>query len=248
MTTDPIRTRLGVILPADNAVLEPELASLGLPGLGVHVVRLTTTDRPAMPEQGIAFSDAFTELGVDAVGYACAETSLLGGVDTNEHIVREVTSRTGLPTVTAIGAMVESCRALDADRVAVVAPYRESSAVALRDYLTAAGLDVVDLCHRDFSVGSPDPREWFATNRQPAQVAANLARSVDHASAEAIVISATNLWTFPVLHALEQELDRPVISTNSALLWAMLQRADDPRPELVRGRLAPAHAGQEVPS
>jgi maleate cis-trans isomerase len=237
MPRDPIRTRLGVILPMDNAVLEPEFSTLGLQGTASHVVRLTTPERSRMPEQGIEFSTVFNELGVDAIGYACAETSLLGGIDANEHIAREIAAATGRPAVTAIGAMVEALEALTARRVAVVAPYRRSSAEALADYLTSVGLEVVDLHHRDFSIEGSDPREWFLTNRQPPEVVADMARQVNRSAADAVVISATNVWTLPVLHALEQEFRMPVISSNSALFWALLARASATTTPFSNGRL-----------
>lgn len=237
--------RLGLILPMDNAVLEPEYAALQLTEATTHAARLTTDERDDMPTNGIEISAVFNELGVDAIGYACAETSFLGGIDANAYISREITRVTGRPAVTAIAAMVEALTALSASRVAVAAPYRESSAVALTDYLVSVGVDVVALEHRDFSEQSSDPREWFETNRQPPQTAYDMATRVDTSEAECIVIAATNLRSLSVLPRLEATLGKPVISTNSALLWALLERAGITSPRLDRGRLVAGVAPSE---
>lgn len=241
------RARVGMILPADNAVLEPEAYRLGIPGVAFHTVRLDTWDRDDMPAAGIRLSAAFGELGVDAVGYACAETSFIGGQDANTAICTGVERAIGRPAVTATGAMVEALAAMGVGSVAVAAPYPQSSAVALQDYLErSGGVTVVSVASEDFSVRSADEREWFETNLQPPATAYRLARAADTADAEAIVIAATNLRSFEVLRHLEMDLGKPVISSNSALLWALLRRCriSEPREDL--GQLWKTALRQEV--
>lgn len=219
------RARIGLILPADNAVLEPEAYRLGIPGVAFHTVRLDTWQRDQMPAAGIRLSAALGELGIDAVGYACAETSFIGGEDANTAICAGVEGAIGRPAVTASGAMVEALTALGVRSVAIAAPYRQSSAEALQEYLQrSAGLKVVSVETEDFSLRSADEREWFATNLQPPSTAYRLARAADDPEAEAIVIAATNLRSLEIIRDLEADLGKPVISSNSALLWALLRR------------------------
>jgi len=44
-------------------------------------------------------------------------------------------------------------------------------------------------------------------------------------NADAIVLSGTNLVTFPVLHDIEAATGIPTISSNQALLWSTLRKA-----------------------
>ena len=231
------RGRFGVILPADNVVFEPEAYSLGLAGVSFHTVRLVTWDREAMPRAGVEFSSAFAELGVDGVAYACAETSFIGGNDANKAIGEGITARTALPAVTASQAMVEGLRALGVSRIALAAPYRQSSVEALAEYLLHAGIDPVSVHSRDFSATSDDPREWFATNRQPVGTARAMALAADHADAEVVFIAATNLATMSALPELERELGKPVVSSNSALIWSLLTRHGIEAPVATFGQL-----------
>lgn len=219
------RARIGLILPADNAVLEPEAYGLELPGVSFHTVRLDTWERDEMPDAGIRLSAAFGELGVDAVGYACAETSFIRGQDGNAAICAGIEDAVGCPAVTATGAVVEALSALAVGTVSIAAPYRESSAAALAQYLEgAADVTVTSLATEDFSSRSRDEREWFETNLQPVWTAYRLARQSDHPDSEAVVVAATNLRSIEVIPYLESDLAKPVISTNSALIWALLRR------------------------
>ena len=52
-----------------------------------------------------------------------------------------------------------------------------------------------------------------------------LAAGLDRASAEAIVLLATDLPTFDVIAALEDELGVPVLTSNQTLLWDSLLKA-----------------------
>lgn len=219
------RARIGLLVPVDNAVIEPELACLPVDGVSVHVVRLTTMERAAMPRNGIELASLFTELGVDAVGYACAETSFPGETDINDLIVREIGRDVGVPVVTAAGAMVTALRALGLESVACASPYPVASGDALAGLLQRAGIDVVNSVHEDLVSASKGVREWALTNEQPPSTAARLARRADHPSADGVLVSATNLRTLPVLASLEGDLGKPVVSSNSAMYWALLHAA-----------------------
>lgn len=227
-----------MILPMDNAVYEPEFYDLRLRGVASYTVRLATKVRAEMPTAGIEASAVFNETAVDVIGYGCAETSFLDGQDANVAISTGITERTGLPAVTATEAMLEALRALDVDSVAVAAPYRAASATALETYLERGGVQVVGMESQDFSEGSSDPREWYATNLQPPSTAYRMARRADSPRADAVLIAATNLRSLEVIADLEADLAKPVVSTNSALLWALLGRCGVRVDDALPGRLA----------
>jgi len=63
-------------------------------------------------------------------------------------------------------------------------------------------------------------------NRIPTETVYRLARKVDTKEADALCLLATDLRTFPVLQQLEDDLGKPVIGTNQALLWRTLQMAN----------------------
>lgn len=232
------RARLGLLVPVDNAVIEPEFQSASIQGVSAHVVRLTTIERSAMPRNGIDLAPLFTELGVDVIGYACAETSFLEGVDTNIWLAEQIQNATGIPAVTASRAMVDALRAVGARRIGLVSPYPTRSGALLEAMLERHEFDVVGRAHHDLVTAAAGQREWAATNEQWPATAATWAAAVMREDLDAILVSATNLRTFPVIPDLERDLGVPVVTTNAALLWSMLHRIGVEEIPTTIGRLA----------
>ena len=55
-----------------------------------------------------------------------------------------------------------------------------------------------------------------------------LGRRADRVEAEGLVLSCTNMRTLDVLESLEQDLGKPVVSSNLATMWHTLQLAGLP--------------------
>lgn len=218
------RARIGLVLPMDNAVMEPELGQAAVDGVCYYAARLTTNLREQMPQCGVDISSTFVEMGADLIVYACAETSFLQGVDGNTWIRQEIERRTALPAITASAAMVEAIASLGADRIALVTPYTAGRAEIMRDFLGRHAISVVGEASRDFNAGTGEPREWLHTNKQMPSVAYAMARAADTPEAQAVVISATNFRTLEIIPALEADLGKPVVTTNQAIVWAALRR------------------------
>lgn len=218
------RARIGLIVPLDNAVIEPELYGLGLDGVSFHSSRLTTVARDLMPTQGVELARSLPELGVDAIVYACAETSFLGGIDANQSIIERIEEVAGVPAITATWAMTMALRHLQASRIALLTPYTAARGTVMEEFLRCNEMAVVSRIHHEFRSDPDERREWYETNLQPAHVAYRLARTLDASNADAVLISATNFRTLDVLDALERDLGRPVVSCNQAILWWCLDR------------------------
>lgn len=217
------RARIGLILPADNVLIEPELYALRIPGVSFHAVRLTTTDHDAMRRQAVELAGAIRELGLDVVAYACAETSFNGGNGVRQTLSELIALECGVPVVTATNAKLAALKALDVRRVAVATPYKEKSGKQFEQTLRDEGVDVVSSIHRDFQITSTDSREWYATNREPSSNVYAMVRSVDRPDADAIVVASTNLSTLAVLPQMESDSGKPVVTSNQSILWWCLR-------------------------
>ncbi|MCU1545300.1 MAG: Arylmalonate decarboxylase [Homoserinimonas sp.] len=246
--TNGWRVRIGLILPADNVLIEPELYAVDLPGVSFHTLRLTTTDHVAMRRQGVELAKSIRELGLDVVVYACAETSFNGGSGVRETLSELIAAECGLPVVTATNAMLTALKAMAVQRIAVVTPYKDESGRAFERTMREAGLTVVAAVHRDFSRESTDAREWFMTNRQPASTAYSMARALDAQDAEAIVIASTNFATLAMIGQLERDAKKPVVSSNQSILWWCLKTLDIDAAGLNLGSLLELPLGAPTPS
>ncbi|MDA1326445.1 MAG: decarboxylase, partial [Proteobacteria bacterium] len=63
------------------------------------------------------------------------------------------------------------------------------------------------------------------------------AKSADRADAKALLICCTDFGTADVVQTLEDELGKPVITSNTATFWAALRGAGIERPIKGYGRL-----------
>jgi maleate cis-trans isomerase len=76
-----------------------------------------------------------------------------------------------------------------------------------------------------------------ARNRFSASLAYRLAKEVNNDKADGIFISCTNFKTLEILEKLEQDLAKPVISSNQATMWTMLRMVVVREPIKGYGRL-----------
>lgn len=217
------RGRIGLILPADNVLMEPELNALGIPGVSFHGLRLTATEPAQMRAQAVELARSVTELGLDAVVYACAETSFNGGAGVRASLSGMIEAECGRPVITATNAALAALEYLQISRVALVTPYSAASADILERTLAENDIEVVSAVHRDFSLETDDPRVWYLTNRQHASEVYAMARTLDRSSADAVLIVSTNFPTLEILEQLEADTRLPVISSNQSLLWWSLR-------------------------
>jgi maleate cis-trans isomerase len=86
-----------------------------------------------------------------------------------------------------------------------------------RKFLRSSGFGVSDLAGLGLSdnseIGEVDSQSVF-----------ELVVSLRHQNADGIFISCTNLHTLEIIGELEEELQKPVISSNTSTLWAMLRK------------------------
>jgi len=231
------RARIGLILPADNVLMEPELNALPLAGVSFHGLRLTATEPEAMRRQAVELAHAVRELGLDAVVYACAETSFNGGDGVRSSLSETIEEVCGVPVVTATNALLAALEFSGARRLALATPYSTASAEILEDTLVAHGYAIAASVHRDFSLESSDPRVWYLTNRQPATLSYEIAKSIEDVDADTVVMVSTNWATLQVVEYLERDTGKRVITTNQSILWWLLRRLRIRQDDLGIGRL-----------
>jgi maleate cis-trans isomerase len=217
------RAKLGIIIPSNNTILEPEFARMVPEGVSVHAARILTagTSLEAIVEMERNASRALRELhagGVDAIGYACMATALVKGPGWAERFIEEARRDAQLPTTTAVTATMDGLRACGATRVAVASPYPDGIHRLLPAFFEHYGLHVVRSRNLDI-------KDALEVCRVPSSAAYRLARAVDCSEAQAVCIVATDFQTVDIIAALEQDLRKPVVTTNQALLWQSLALA-----------------------
>ncbi len=237
MTATPGRPcRIGLIVPSSNTTMETELPQLlqrqrtGSARFSFHSarLRLTQVTADALKAMNEAAGDAVDALGdaqVDAIMYACLVTVMSGGrhcmCDTHTRLVERAATPTRRPSViTSAGALVSGLKALKAQRVTLIAPYRKpltaQVSAALGEYgievVQSRSLEVVD----NAQVGRLDQAKLLS-----------IASQLDYSGSEALVLSAcVQMPSLDVIEEAEQKLGLPVVSAATASAFELLNQLD----------------------
>jgi len=221
------RARLGFLIPPGNPTVEPELMAMTPPGVSVHFSRLVARG-PAGTHQGqeernrsqIEHIDESAALLAmvkpSVIILAHTATSYTLGRGAEAELLKRLQGQYAVPFATAFGSVAAALGELGVKRVAQGTPYSEDITLKGKAHLEEHGFEVVS--HRRLE-NVTDIYE------ETAERAYELGRAVDSPNAQAVFLSGTGMPTIKILETLEQDLGKPAISANSAMMWHALRRA-----------------------
>lgn len=216
---------IGVVAPCDME-LDAELWRWAPDDVDVLITRTPFVDdvvtvdfvqeisKPADVADGVR---SVTADRAEVVAYACTSGSFVLGRSGEAEIRRAMVNAGARDPFTTSGAIVEALEALRASRVAVATPYEPTLSHLLDDFLGEHGVSV--LGHAALGL---DRDIWNVSYQRTAE----LVRRADHADAEAVVLSCTNLPSYDLIAPLEREIGKPIVSANQATMWAALRRIE----------------------
>ncbi len=229
MTTSRGRARFGLLVPFTNTNLEPDMALLRPEGVSLHFARLGGYDQDAVPDadqmHGLGAADLEEPLrllqGVkpDVIFYGCTSATLTHGPSFDRALATKIKHSSGAATVTAAGALVHALKALGITRIGFASPYVPQINEAAISFLSQEGIETV---HRS---EVSDRLDNYGQGALDLQAVFDLGYAADHESAEAIVLSCTDMRSVETIEALEDKLGKPVITSNQAMMYQALQLA-----------------------
>jgi maleate isomerase len=243
------RVRIGVLTPHADAGPESELKAMAPPSVAIHATRVPfgamaaggamDPTIPMAPVRAFAepphVDDAAELLAgapLDAIAYGFTSSAYAIGVEGEAEMIARLERRTrGIPVVAVCRAAVEGLRVLGAMRIALVdPPWFDTELNAFgRGYYESAGFEVI--------YSSPCRLPSAQAKITPSALHAWVSEHVP-TDAEAIVIGGIGFRAVGAIAALEEDLGRPVVTANQALLWAALRAAHaDPGSVIDYGRL-----------
>lgn len=215
--------RIGLICPSTNTSIEPEFFRMAPPGLAIHVARAFQDgpQAPALYRQIAAnVEGAARDLGsagIDVIAFGCTSCSYFFP---GEALTEAMTRAAKAPAILTSDAVVEALRALGARRIALATPRTDFVNRRETEWLTERGFEVVSV--EGLGLGKT-AAERASIGRVPLETTRGLARRVDRAAAEAVFVSCTNLPSLALIEALEDELGKPVVTSNQATFWRCLR-------------------------
>jgi maleate isomerase len=216
------QTRLGVVVPSPNAIMEPELIRLLPPGVTAHFARvgletvLSEELLERMADELVHECRKLALLRPAAIGYGCTSGSFFRKGDFDERMMRRMTEASGgIPATTATTAALAALRELGAWQIAFVSPYEQGMHTRGVEYFSSQGFAICG----DACLGL---MEEAAIGQVTSETISELAQRADNPRVEAIFISCTGLPSLGALPALVAERGKPVLASNLTLSWHLL--------------------------
>ncbi|MCA1645403.1 MAG: hypothetical protein LC797_08025 [Chloroflexi bacterium] len=217
----PMKARVGLIIPSSNRLTEPHMHRYAPAGVEVHVTRLRMTGAnhvpleallPRVREATLALADA----RCDVIVFHCTASSMEAGMQGEHQVLAAMRGATAGHVATTASATLAALHAVDVTRVVLISPYVATTHQHELEFLTEAGLRVVGgralgLAGGDEYLTVP-PAEWLRIGQAEVRP-----------EAQGVFLSCTNIHSPEVVEPLEMLIDRPVITSNQAVLWYALR-------------------------
>lgn len=211
------------MVPSSNTTNEAEWWRMVPPGVSVHVARMlqglqTNEDKISkMADHAEKAAEELATANVNVIAFGCTTGSLLKGKGHDRQLSDKITAVSGIPAITTSTAVLKALQALQIKKVAVVTPYIDELNRKEAEFLEANGFRVVEIKGLGLKTN-------IEIGNQESSIAYRMARTVSK-ECDGYFISCTNFRTIEVIEVLEQELQKPVISSNQATLAASLKIA-----------------------
>jgi maleate isomerase len=200
---------------------------MALEGVSVHCARLPVTsdilgkvkqlDKNNIVRANEAIPKAAIELQhaeVDVIGIGSTAGGWTLGLEEEIRLINLIEKKVNIPVSTATIAVMEAMQKLKMKRIVVATPYVEELNIKGKEFLEANGFDVLTIQ----TIGE------LAHTVSPGRVY-RFAKKLYVPEADGIFISCTDFPAIEILQALENDIGKPVVSSNQALMWKMLQIA-----------------------
>lgn len=239
-TTDALATRakVGVVVPATNTVVQPEMESMRPAGVTNHVTRMRLPPRPyddpneykkALETEVGELEEALALLTVcepHVIAHGHSIHSFRGDGERALAEEKRLEALCGVPFVTPSRAVLAGLEAIGRPRrIAILTPYWPAADEMISHFFRACGYDVVAAA----GLKSTGPTAVARFTRE--QILAGF-DAVDRPSADALIHVGTNLPVTALTPEIEKRHGKPLIGVNVAAYWHALRRIGirDPLP------------------
>ena len=218
--------RIGVMIPSTNTTCEADFQRVVPAGVTVHGQRMWMTNEPnseakmermnADIESGIQY---LSTANVDVVAYGCTTGSFFKGAGWDQALVAMIEREAGVPAVATSPAAVAALRSLGAKKISIATPYRTWNNDKLRDYMSAAGFEVLN-AEGDLQAAAAGPQ---GINDQDPETVVAFAERVCRDDADVLFCGCTAWRAMEAVEELEARTGKPVVTSNQATIWASLR-------------------------
>ena len=241
------RAKIGILVPATNTIVEPELAALQPPGVTNHVSRMSRVKRDTIDLENyrkVLGKSLDMDLAIDVLTACEPDIIILGhsidsfargplGARQMQSEIEKIAG--GIPVVIPSLALLQALEVLGNPRsLGILTPYMPPGDEACTMFFEQSGYKVAAIK----GLQHPTPLHIATAD------ADLLNRAVDKVNApgvDCIVKVGTNSAIARLVPAIEHRIGKPVLAVNLAMYWAALRRLGIADPLTGYGTLAERH-------
>lgn len=231
------RAGIGLIMPAPGYALEQECHMMAPEGVAVASTRIPL--EKATPEFLIKLADYVEEAAKllatsepDVIALGCTSGSFIKGVGYDKAVIERIEKATNITGLTTSTAVLSALEKLKAKKVAVATPYIDEVNKQEKIFFEGNGFDVVSI--EGLQLGRTSAKDMPCVEPETMY---ELAKKVYRPECDVVFISCTGLGVISIIEKLENELGKPVVTSNQATFWAALRIAKVSDPIQGYGRL-----------
>ena len=151
---------------------------------------------------------------LDCVAYGCTSGSIAAGYDSIFEKVNKAKPNTKVST--PITAAIKGMKKLGIKNLSIFTPYTSEINDSVADFFNKENFKINDMNYfdiaSDLDIGKVDSKHLFS-----------VLKKIDLSKSDALFVSCTALPVLSLINDLEKELNKPVITSNQALIWDCLE-------------------------
>lgn len=222
------RGKIGLIYIASAYSMEVEFYKMAPQGVTSHTTRVALSDQPEsfsindlsnLKEDVLKAAKILAQAPLSAMAFGCTSGSFVNGPDYDKQLIHSMENIANIPCTTTATAVVEALQKLKVKNIAVATPYTAEVNQLASKYFSEAGFNITNMTglglDDDYAISELDSTQIY-----------DMAMEADTEDAEAVFLSCTGLSAVHLVEALEEDLQKPVITSNQATFWHTLRLSD----------------------
>lgn len=223
------RAKIGILVPASNTIVEPEMASMQPPGVSNHVSRMSRVKRPAHDLElykkflgkSVDMDEAIDLLSVaepNVIVHGHSVDSFVGGRTAAEAMKKHMEAVAGgIPVVLPSFAILQALKLLgEPKKLGILTPWMPPADEACAAFFKESGYDVLAIK----GLKHPTPLDIATADAELLNATVD---EINVPGVECIVKVGTNSAMARLVADMERRIGKPVLTVNTVTYWAGLR-------------------------
>ena len=212
--------RFGLIVLQSDETIEQEIRSTLDESVAIYHSRIpcdqsVNNENLAKMENDLPIAvDLLPKIDFNSIGYACTSGATVIGSDKINKLIKGQHKNAFITD--PIRAVKEALNSFGCKNIAFVSPYEQSVTQKLKQNLQSDNFNISK--EKSFDE-SDDTVVARISERESLKAVLEIGKN----DCDAVFISCTNLKTFKIIDEAERLLNKPVVSSNQAMIWHMFR-------------------------